>query len=137
MNTRIFGITALTAALLAGMPVSADVVGVSRCDQEENGVFRPGLMTVAPDGTRTFHPVGEDDLTETIVFNRAQAFGWVEGRGLFPAGTTFVNYDDYICGMQCEECAPEDVDAEPDDEGDTNGQNQEQEQNREREGSGD
>jgi hypothetical protein len=46
--------------------------------------FDPGLLTLEADGTRTFHPVGENGLTETITFNRTLAFEWVEAQGLLP-----------------------------------------------------
>jgi hypothetical protein len=92
---------------------AADVVGVSRCDEAVDGVFRPGLLTLEADGTRTFHPVGENGLTEAITFNRTRAFEWVEAQGFYPAGTMFEDYDDYICGMPCEECEEDDP-PEPD-----------------------
>jgi hypothetical protein len=104
----------LFAACLIAAPAFADVVGVSRCDQQQDGVFRPGLLTVSSDGTRVFHPVGENGLTETTVFNRSEAFAWVANQGLFPAGTTFENYDDFICGLPCEECEAEETEEEPD-----------------------
>ena len=106
-NRAILRAAALATGLLAG-PVAADVVGVSRCDQAENGVFRSGLMTVESNGTRTFHPSGEGGLSETIVFNREQAFEWVAAQGFFPAGTTFTDYDDFICGLPCEDCPADD-----------------------------
>ncbi|MGP1356596.1 hypothetical protein [Roseicyclus sp.] len=103
---------ALAAAILSAAPALAQSVGVSRCDRQEGAVFQPGLMTVDAAGTRVFHPVGENGLTESIVFNRDEAFAWVAGQGLFPAGTVFGDYDGYICGLPCEECAPEE-EAEP------------------------
>jgi hypothetical protein len=137
MRTRIASTAAFAAALLVGMPAFADIVGVSRCDQQENGVFRPGLMTVAPDGTRTLYPVGENGLTETIIFSRSEAFAWVESQGLFPAGTTFANYNGYICGLPCEECAPEDAAADAEEPGETNGNDHQQDRDRDREGNDD
>jgi hypothetical protein len=113
MTTRATLIAALLAASALVGPAAADAVGVSRCDEAVDGVFRPGLLTLEADGTRTFHPVGENGLTEAITFNRARAFEWVEAQGFYPAGTMFENYDDYICGMPCEEC-PEDDPPEPD-----------------------
>jgi hypothetical protein len=95
---------ALAAVSLSAGAAVADMIGVSRCDQEVNGTFQPGLLTVDPDGTRVFHPVGENGLTETITFNRQQAFDWVEAQGLFPDGTVYANYDGYICGLPCEDC---------------------------------
>jgi hypothetical protein len=113
MTTR----TTLIAAMLAAGAIvgqaSADVVGVSRCDEAVNGVYRPGLLTLESDGTRTFHPVGENGLTETITFNGTLAFEWVAAQGLYPAGTTFTDYDNFICGLPCEECEEEDS-PEPD-----------------------
>lgn len=104
MRIARLSLTLVAAAMLA-TPVYADFVGVSRCDELSDGVYRPGLMTVEADGTRTFHPVGVNGLTETIVFNRRRAMEWVEGQGLFPEGTTFGNYQRHICGILCEECA--------------------------------
>ena len=103
---------AVATSMLAG-PLAADVVGVSRCDRAVDGVFKPGLLTVESDGTQTFYPVGENGLTETITFNRARAFEWVAAQGLFPEGTTFADYDDFICGLPCEECTEEEP-PEPD-----------------------
>ncbi|MCU4652150.1 hypothetical protein N8I71_04875 [Roseibacterium sp. SDUM158016] len=111
-NRAILIAAALATGLFAG-PVSADVVGVSRCDEAVNGVFRPGLLTVESDGTRTFHPVGENGLTETITFNQSRAFEWVAAQGFYPEDTTFADYDDFICGLPCEECPAEDA-PEPD-----------------------
>jgi hypothetical protein len=113
MTTRATLIAAMLAASAIVGPASADVVGVSRCDEAVDGVFRPGLLTLEADGTRTFHPVGENGLTETITFNRTLAFEWVEAQGFYPAGTMFTDYDDYICGLPCEECEEEDS-PEPD-----------------------
>lgn len=124
MKTRYtLTVAVLATGLMAGA-VAADVVGVSRCDQDVNGVFQPGLLTVEPDGTRTFHPVGENGLTETITFNRERAFDWVRAQGLFSDGTTYENYRGYICGLPCEECAPEEAEQEgdlPDEEEETGG----------------
>ena len=101
----------LLVAAMAASPVYADFVGVSRCDQENNGTFTPGLLTVEQDGTRTFYPVGENGLTSTIVFNCRMATDWVEGQNLYPAGTMFGECRNYICGVLCEECE-EDVQEE-------------------------
>jgi hypothetical protein len=57
---------------------------------------------VEANGTRTFHPVGVNGLTESISFNRTRAFDWVAAQGLFPEGTIFNNYNRYICGMPSE-----------------------------------
>lgn len=103
------------ASLLAGAAV-ADTVGVSRCDREQNGTFRPGLLTVDAEGNRVFHPVGENGLTESIVFNRGRAFDWVEAQGIFPEDTIFENYTNYICGLPCEECEEESPASEQDDD---------------------
>jgi lipid-binding SYLF domain-containing protein len=91
MTTRATLIAAMLAASAFVGPAVADVVGVSRCDEAVDGVFRPGLLTVEADGTRTFHPVGENGLTETIAFNRTRAFEWVEAQGFYPAGTMFAD----------------------------------------------
>ena len=112
--------TALVLGLMLAAPAFADSVGVSRCDREDGGVFRPGLLTVERDGTRTFYPVGENGLTETIIFNEGQAIDWIRAQGLFPEGTMFGDYANVICGLPCEECAPDeeapDEQEEPDDE---------------------
>lgn len=120
---RISGLVTVLALLAA--PVLAETVGVSRCNREADGGFRPGLLTVEADGTRTFHPVGENGLTESIVFNRAAAIAWVAGQGIYVAGTVFDHYDGFVCGLPCEECAepveqtqpeePEPEDPEPED----------------------
>ncbi|MBY4891554.1 hypothetical protein KUL25_02100 [Rhodobacteraceae bacterium N5(2021)] len=99
---KISGLAAVLALLAA--PIMADTVGVSRCDQEADGVFRPGLLTVEADGTRTFHSLGENGLTEDIVFNRAAAMEWIAAQGIYPDGTVFNNYSGYVCGLPCEEC---------------------------------
>lgn len=127
MKRSLSMIAALGAAsLLAGAAV-ADTVGVSRCDRQENGTFRPGLLTVDSDGNRVFHPIGENGLTESIVFNRSRAFDWVEAQGFFPEDTIFQNYTNYICGLPCEECEEETPAAEQDDDEPENENHEEEE----------
>lgn len=121
-HLKFWGLGAVLVLLAA--PVMADTVGVSPCNREAEGVFRPGLLTVEADGTRVFYPVGENGLTETIVYNRAAALEWIAGQDGFAAGTVFGNYDGFVCGLPCEECGepsqqtqpqePDDPD-EPDD----------------------
>jgi lipid-binding SYLF domain-containing protein len=84
MTTRATLIAAMLAAGAIVGQASADVVGVSRCDEAVNGVYRPGLLTVESDGTRTFHPVGENGLTETITFNRTRRLRMGRGARVLP-----------------------------------------------------
>lgn len=97
------------------VPVMADTVGVSVCSREVDGVFQPGLLTVEEDGTRTYHPLAENGLTESIIFDERAAFDWVAAQGLFPEGTVYNNYINYICGMLCEDCE-EEPESEPEQE---------------------
>jgi len=77
MYGRFFSM-ALAAAIVAA-PAYAGFVGVSECDQVVDGENVLGLMTLEADGTRTFHPVGEGGLTDTIVFSEQKALEWVAG----------------------------------------------------------
>lgn len=104
------------AIVIFGAPVSAEMVGVSHCSQLQDGVHQPGLLTVEPDGNRTFFPVGENGLTEAIVFSERRALEWIAAASVFPADTVFGNYAGFACGMPCEDCAGEEVPAqEPED----------------------
>ncbi|MDG4649225.1 hypothetical protein P6F26_12280 [Roseibacterium sp. SDUM158017] len=131
----VMGATLAAAGVVAGV-ASAETVGVSRCDSQiDGGYFAPGLMTVDASGNRQFFPVGENDLTEAIVFERALAFAWVEAQGLFPEGTVFTDYDGYICGVASEDAGNrggndagtdsdsdgDDTSTDPDDDGSDDG----------------
>ncbi len=105
-------IAALGIALMVAVgtePTFADTIGVSRCNGPHHGGAMPGLMTVEPDGTRTFHPVGQNGLTAAIVFNQARAFEWVHEGGMFGRRARLRDYDHFICGIlnEDEEEAPE------------------------------
>ncbi len=90
---------ALSAALTTALafPAAADFVGVSRCAAAD-GNNTPALHFVSG-GNRFLVVVGEGGLTRSIAFNQRRALEWARNSGLFPEGTVFGNYTDYVCGI--------------------------------------
>ena len=95
-KTRILALSAALASTLA-FPAFADFVGVSRCAATD-GSNSPALHFVSG-GDRFLVIVGTGGLTRSIAFNERRALEWARNSGLFPEGTTFGNYDDFVCGI--------------------------------------
>jgi hypothetical protein len=78
-------------ALLAAVPSGANALSVGRCNALIDGVYRPVL--VVQDGeTRSLHPVGDDGLTRSIVFNPVAAMDWAaQNFGADPASVSYAD----------------------------------------------
>ncbi|MEX3015535.1 hypothetical protein [Gymnodinialimonas hymeniacidonis] len=106
-KTRILALSAALASTLA-FPAAADFVGVSRCAAAD-GTNTPALHFVSG-GERFLVVVGSGGLTRSIAFNERRALEWARNSGLFPEGTVFGNYSDYVCGLLNED---EEVEEQP------------------------
>lgn len=74
----------LTRSILVGMLVvstaqGASALTVTRCNQLDDGVYRP-VLVVEHDGQTQVHMLGEDGLTRSILFNPAAALAWAQER---------------------------------------------------------
>jgi hypothetical protein len=74
----------LTRSFLVGMLIVSSAQGasaltVTRCNQLDDGVFRP-VLVVELDGERFVHGMDDDGLTRSILFNPADALAWAKAR---------------------------------------------------------
>ena len=93
------------SGLAMSLPAAADFVGVSRCAAAD-GSNTPALHFI-DGGNRFLVVAGGSGLTRSAIFNESAALEWARASGLFPEGTEFGNYDNYICGIQHEEWEPD------------------------------
>jgi hypothetical protein len=111
---------ALLMTTVFAAPVHAGFVGISRCNSAGDG--SPPALHIVDGGQRYIIGVGESGLTRNAIFNEHDALAWAAASGLFPEGTTFGNYADFICGLQTEdvEVTPEpEPEPEPEEEAET------------------
>lgn len=104
LTPRILLASTLISAALT-LPAAADFVGVSRCNAASQGY--PPVLHFVNGGNRFTVGVDERGLTADIIYNEAAALAWARQSGLFPEGTVFGNYQNYICGLQYEETQTE------------------------------
>jgi hypothetical protein len=74
----------LTRSFMVGMLIvstaqGASALTVTRCNQLDEGVFRPVLI-VELDGQTYVHSMNEDGLTRSVLFNPADALAWAKAR---------------------------------------------------------
>jgi hypothetical protein len=73
--TRSFAVGLLIVSTAHG----ASALTVTRCNQLDDGVFRPVLI-VEHDGQTYVHSMGEDGLTRSTLFNPGEALAWAKAR---------------------------------------------------------
>jgi hypothetical protein len=112
----------LTRSFLVGMLVistaqGASALTVTRCNQLDDGVYRP-VLVIEHNGETHVHAMGEDGLTRSILFNADAALAWAQE--LYGADATIpATYSDN-CGSpsgSADLLAMSDDDDDDDDEG--------------------
>jgi hypothetical protein len=73
--TRAFSVGVLVVSTSYG----ASALTVTRCNMLSDGVYRP-VLVIESGGSTTVHPMGEDGLTRSILFNPAAALAWAKER---------------------------------------------------------
>lgn len=117
--TRTFAVGVLIVSTTYG----ASALTVTRCNQLSDGVYRP-VLVVESGGTTTVHPMGEDGLTRSILFNPKAALEWAKER--YGADATVVS-ESLACGdsggggVSVPVVAPDDDDDSDDDDDDDGG----------------
>ena len=74
----------LTRSFMVGMLIvstsqGASALTVTRCNQLDDGVFRP-VLVIELNGETHVHAIDEDGLTRSIIFNPADALAWAQAR---------------------------------------------------------
>ena len=74
----------LTRSFMVGMLIvstsqGASALTVTRCNQLDDGVFRP-VLVIEVNGETHVHGIDEDGLTRSILFNPADALAWAQAR---------------------------------------------------------
>lgn len=114
----------LTRSFLVGMLVisttqGASALTVTRCNQLDDGVYRP-VLVIEHNGETHVHSMGEDGLTRSILFNANAALAWAQQR--YGADATVpATYGDNCGSPSGSSPMPIPVDGDDDDDDDDGG----------------